>query len=181
MRFPKLYNGLIMYRLYDKSRGSRSRWVGYRVPFALGLVTLFGAAAVTISSSQPDGKPGLTASTTQNNDQASVAPMSTRAEEATTVGLCTKTTVPFKTVYNDSDQMYVGESKEVGGTDGSTLTCKPDSSGNKPADVNVAPVDKVVTLGTLPRSAATPAKKNLPTTTTTCKQTFFQRIFNSRC
>lgn len=85
-------------------------------------------------------------------------PTSTPASQASNIkpfvaGVCTRTTIPYQTVYEDVSYMYVGETREYGGWDGYKETCTADSYGYTTPDHTSPPHDKTVYRGTKQRSS----------------------------
>lgn len=66
---------------------------------------------------------------------------------------CSKTPIPYKTIYIDANYMYVGESTEYGGVDGYKETCTGSSGGYRPSDFTLPPLDKKIYRGTKPRQS----------------------------
>lgn len=65
-----------------------------------------------------------------------------------TAPVCTKTLIPYQTNYVDDPYLDVGQTTSYGGYDGSTETCTADSTGYKPPDLTIPPLDKTVNVGT---------------------------------
>lgn len=62
--------------------------------------------------------------------------------------VCKKTPIPYKTITKEANYMEVGQTDSYGGFDGYTETCTPDSTGYKPPDITINPIDKTVLIGT---------------------------------
>ncbi len=65
--------------------------------------------------------------------------------------VCTKIPIPYKTIYKDASYMYTDETSSYGGYEGFTNSCTADSTGYKPTDYTIQPIDKTVLVGTKPR------------------------------
>lgn len=88
---------------------------------------------------------------TQSGQQSQNVPASTYNYEPYVAPVCTKTVIPYETIYIDADYLYVGDTMETGlGIDGYTETCTASSSGYKPPDYTSQPFDKTVYRGTKP-------------------------------
>lgn len=94
--------------------------------------------------------PGKVSSPTQQNDQNT-----TTTTKPYVASVCTRTTIPFETVYVDASYLYVGESQGYGGWDGYKETCTADSTGYKPADYTSQPYNRTVYRGTKPKPSNT--------------------------
>ena len=72
---------------------------------------------------------------------------------------CTNTPIPYRTYYRDDPYLYVGETDEYGGTNGSKATCKSAFNGSTYSYTVTYPYDKVVYRGTKTKEpvASTPA------------------------
>lgn len=70
---------------------------------------------------------------------------------------CTKTPIPYQTVYKEVNYLYVGETDSYGGYDGYIETCTAGSDGYKPPDYRSEPIDKTVLVGTKPKPETEPA------------------------
>lgn len=64
--------------------------------------------------------------------------------------VCTKTMLPYNTNYQDVNYLYVGQTSSYGGYEGFVQTCTADSTGYKPQDFRIEPIDKTVLVGTKP-------------------------------
>lgn len=69
--------------------------------------------------------------------------------------VCTKTPIPYETVYEDVNYMFEGETSSYGGYEGYTQTCTADSTGYKPQDYTISPISKTVLVGTKVREVPT--------------------------
>lgn len=84
---------------------------------------------------------------TRNSGSTSSSP----APKPYVASKCTKTVIPYKTVYEEVSYMYVGETSSYGGYDGYIESCTADSTGYKPPDYKSSPIDKTVLVGTKPK------------------------------
>lgn len=72
--------------------------------------------------------------------------------------VCTKTPIPYKTTYEESSYMYMGETTSWGGYGGYISTCTADSEGYTPPSYTIQPIDKTVIVGTKPKPETPPSQ-----------------------
>jgi len=72
--------------------------------------------------------------------------------------VCTKTRIPYQTVYEPVSWLTIGETRtsSVAPKDGSIDSCTADSTGYKPSDITLNPVNVVIYQGTAPAATPTP-------------------------
>ena len=78
---------------------------------------------------------------------------------------CTTTTVPYTTSYQKVSYLQSGQTQSSGGIDGYKVSCMASSTGYKPADYTIQPINKIVYQGT-----GTTSSSYAPTYTTSDAQ-----------
>lgn len=94
-------------------------------------------------------------STPVQSDQQSQSAPTTYVSKSYVAPVCTKTAIPYETIYKEVNYLYVGETDSFGGYEGYIQTCTADSTGYKPLDFTVPPVAKYIYQGTMPLPADT--------------------------
>lgn len=109
-------------------------------------------ATTTGSENQPTPQTTTpTNNTTNQGTQSTGATNSPNTYKPYVASVCTKTVIPYETIYEDASYLYVGNTS-VGfpGSDGYIETCTANSNGYKPADFKIEPLSKTVYVGTMP-------------------------------
>jgi cytoskeletal protein RodZ len=104
-----------------------------------------GESQVAESASPPPSR--STSPTPPSTSPNANAPSASRPYVAS---VCTKTTLPY-TTKNVEKLLSPGDAVTSGGVDGYIQKCTADSNGNKPADVTVPAIDKIVYLSPRPQ------------------------------
>jgi hypothetical protein len=119
------------------------RWHGQAKPQT-------GAKAVTISKdlAEKQGENQVAESTPPPNSTPSSASSTQKAttpvkNQPYVASVCTKITLPYA-IKNVEKLLSPGDAATSGGVDGYIEKCTADSNGNKPADVTVPAIDKII-------------------------------------
>ena len=152
-----------MYKLFDKKKRILTDSARFTASFALlfGVTFVMALFSFSFANSKSDHTSNSTPQVTrvENKSASQAAPVEEVAPIVITPGICTTTVIGFKTTTVQDPTMYQDETKETGGNDGWIKTCTADSAGVKPADENVVPTDKVITVGTKTRPAVAQPKQ----------------------
>lgn len=111
-------------------------------------------ASTAKQGSQLNQASGATSTPTSNSSQSNSSSGSTpkpstsgSSNKPYTPYNCVKTVLPYKTNYKLAPYLGSGSTNVIGGKEGYTSVCTPDSNGLKPNDANIQPVDRTIYVG----------------------------------